>query len=89
MINANFHFYFFIELSVFYTGDGWIAGKEHIWVQDALTLTVEMLLRVGLNTNLEKTKALVCNPGYMWVKWSEAAYKRRDTREGVTLRDRK
>ena len=28
----------------------------------------------GTGENLENTKALVCTPGYIWEKWSEAAY---------------
>ena len=56
---------------ILYTDDGRIAGRDHIWLLDSLTVTVEMLRRVGLDTNLEKTKALVCNPGYIWREWSE------------------
>ena len=56
-----------------------ILGRDHIWVQDALTATVEMFSRVGLYTELEETKALVCTPGYIWGMWTEAAYKRRAT----------
>ena len=35
--------------------DGRILGQYYIWVQDALTVTVVMFLRTGLDTNLEKT----------------------------------
>ena len=31
---------------------------------------------------LEKTKVLVYTTGYIWLKWSKAAYKRRDTGDG-------
>ena len=48
---------------VLYVYYGRIAGRYHIWVQDALTMTVAIFGRVGLETNLEKTKALVCTPG--------------------------
>ena len=74
---------------VFYADEGRIAGRYHIWVQDDLMVTVAMLQRVGLETNLEKAKVMVCTPGYIWGKWSEAAYKHRDTEEGETLRERK
>ena len=74
---------------VFYTDDGRILGRERIWVQYALTVTVEMLRRIGLETNLENTKALVCTPGYIWGKWSKAVYKRRATREVQIFRERK
>ena len=39
---------------VFYTDDRRIVGWDHEWVQDALTVTVAMLGRMGLETNLEK-----------------------------------
>ena len=65
---------------IFYADNRSIGGREHIWVQDDLTVSVEMFRRMGLETNLEKTKALVCTPSYIWGKWSEAAYKRRATR---------
>ena len=54
---------------VFYKYDGQIAVRDYILVQDALTVTVDMFRRVGFETNLEKTKALVCIPGYIWGKW--------------------
>ena len=37
---------------IFYAGNGRIAGKDHKWVQDALTVTVAMFRRMGLDTNL-------------------------------------
>ena len=60
---------------VFYADNGRIAGRDHKWVQDILTVNVEMLLRVGLDTNLDNTKSMVCMPGFIWGKWSEEAYK--------------
>ena len=46
--------------------DGRIAGRDHEWVQNALTVTVAMFRRMGLETNLEKTKLMVCTPGFIW-----------------------
>ena len=48
-----------------------------------------MFRRVGLETNLDKTKTLLCTTGYIRGKWSEKAYKHRTTREGATFRERK
>ena len=50
---------------IFYTNDGRIGGRDHIWVQDYLAVSVVMLQCMGLETNLEKTKDLVCTPGYI------------------------
>ena len=33
---------------IFYAGDGRIAGRDHVWVQDALSVTVEMFHRMDL-----------------------------------------
>ena len=44
---------------VLYADVGRIVGRDHIWVQDAPTMTVAMLRRVGLYTNLKNTKSLV------------------------------
>ena len=74
---------------VFCTDYGRIAGRDHIWLQDALMVKVEMFSRVDLETNLEKKKLLVCTPGYIRGKWSEDVYKRRATGEGETFRERK
>ena len=41
---------------MFYADDERVVGRDHIWLQDALTVMVEMFKRVGLETNLEKTK---------------------------------
>ena len=36
---------------------------------------VAVFYRMGLDTNLENTKSMVCTPGFIWGKWSEKAYK--------------
>ena len=74
---------------IFYAEDGMIGGRYHIWVQDALIVSVAMFRRMGLETNLEKTKALVFTPGYIWGEWSDAAYKGRATGNRETFRERK
>ena len=57
----------------FYAENGRIGGRDHIWVQDALPVSVDMFQQMGLDTKLEKNKALVCTPGYIRGKWSDAA----------------
>ena len=54
-----------------------------------MKVVVVMFRRLGLDTNLEKTKALVCIPRYIWGKWIEAVYKHTATGEGETFRERK
>ena len=64
---------------VFWVEDGRIAGRDHEWVQNALTVTVEMFRRMELETNMEKTKVMVCTPGFIWGEVGGLAYKRRVT----------
>ena len=46
-----------------------------------------MIERVGLHTNLGKTKAMVCTPGLIWGQKEVEEYKRRDMGEGATFRE--
>ena len=54
---------------VLYADDGKISRQDHQWAQDALTLTVEMFRRMGLNANLEKTKTTVYTNGFDLGEW--------------------
>ena len=67
---------------IFYADNGSIVGKNKIWVQEALTVSVSMFLRMGLEKNQEKTKKLVWTLRYIWEDWSETDHKRKDTRDG-------
>ena len=51
---------------IFYADNDSIGGRDHIWVQDALTVSVAIFQRMVLETNLEKTKSLVFTHGYIW-----------------------
>ena len=44
---------------IFYVDDRRICGRDHIWVQDALTVLVAMFQPMELETNLDNNKALV------------------------------
>ena len=65
----------------FYADDGRIAGRDPIWVQAALTTMVRIFKRVVLQTNLDKTKDMICMPGFIWGQQGADAYKRRATGE--------
>ena len=60
-----------------------------IWVQTALTTMVRIFERVLLQTNLGKTKEMICTPGFIWRKQGSEAYKRRATGEGPNFREKK
>ena len=48
---------------VFNADDGRIAGRDHEWVKDAMTVRVAMFRQMGLETNLGKTRRW-CTPPY-------------------------
>ena len=73
---------------VLYANNGRISGWYHKLVQNALTVRVAMFLRMGLDTNLDKTKYVVCTPSFISLKWSYKAYKQRLTGEGEVFRER-
>ena len=66
-----------------------IARHNHIYVQTTLTAMVSMFDRVGIHTNLVKTKAILYTPGFIWGQHGSAVYKKRSTVEGSTFRKRK
>ena len=52
--------------NLLFNAEDWsISGRYHIWEQDALKVSVEMLRRMRLEMNLNKTKSLVCSHGYI------------------------
>ena len=67
---------------IFYVNNGRIAGQDHKWFQDSLSVMVAMFRRMGLEINLEKYKTMVFMPGYILGKWEEHDHKRRAMGEG-------
>ena len=69
----------------FYAYDRKITGRDPFWFQAALTTMVRMFERVELQTNLNKTKAMICMTGFIWRQQVAEMYNRRATGEGPTL----
>ena len=74
---------------VLYAYGGYIKGRKPIWVQKTLPALVLMFEIFRLKANLGKTKAMVCNPRFIWLQQREEECKRRETGKGYTLRKRK
>ena len=72
---------------VFYMYDGSIVGRDHEWVYDTLVVAVTMFCRIILEANLEKTKAMLCTPRFIWEKWGKTACKQLAEGEGETFRE--
>ena len=73
---------------IFYADDGRIMGRKSIWVQKMLTVIEHIFVRVGLQTNLGKTKLIICIPGCILGQKGEAQYKRQVTGGGGTSMER-
>ena len=50
---------------------------------------ISIFQRLGLLTNIVKTKTMVCTPGFVWGQQGAALYKRRATGEGDMFREQK
>ena len=70
---------------MFYANNGCIAGRNPIWVQGTLMTLVQMFERVGIDTNMGKTKFMTCPPGFIWSQQGKEAYKRRVKGKGATF----
>jgi hypothetical protein len=53
------------QLALFYANDGLLAARNHLWLQMVLLRLCELFERLGLRTNVQKTKTMTCTPGYI------------------------
>ena len=65
-----------VFLTLFYDEDAIITHQDQVWLQEALDVLIELSDRVGLHTNIYKTKAMVCVPGKFWTRLSTLVYNR-------------
>ena len=72
-----------------YSNDGRITGRDLDWVKDSLLVMVDIFCMVGLETNLEKTKAMVFILGSIWGQIGKKAYKQRIKGEEATFQESK
>jgi hypothetical protein len=54
--------------AIFYVDNACIVARYPIFLQQAIDGLVSMLERVGLKTNITKTKAMICPPGKIWLQ---------------------
>jgi hypothetical protein len=76
------------QLVLFYADDGLLAARNHLWLQMALSRLCELFERVGLRTNVQKTKTMTCTPGYISGQVAVPAYRRRMEGVGESYRER-
>jgi hypothetical protein len=62
------------EIVVFFVDDGLVRLRDPVWLQGALDVLVKLFESIGLRTNPDKTKVMMCVPGNIWVVHTEEAY---------------
>jgi hypothetical protein len=63
------------QLVLFYADDGLVASRNVEWLQMAVDCLSELFTRVGLRTNIAKTKVMICEAGYISGRLSSPSYK--------------
>lgn len=48
---------------LFYADDGMIGSRDPKWLQESFDVLVELFKCMGLWTNVDKTKGMICTPG--------------------------
>ncbi len=71
-----------VLLAIFYVDNAYIATREPVFLQWAIDGRVSTFERVGLETNIRKTKAMICTPGKIWLQLPADSY--RQMRAGCT-----
>lgn len=75
------------KLVAFYADDGLLSATDSDWLQRALDILIGLFRRVGLSTNVSKSKMMACYPGYYPTKLSDKAYQRTTTGKGLTFKE--
>jgi hypothetical protein len=63
-----------IFLALFYADDGYIASTDPELLQESMDVLIALFERVGLRTNVSKTKVETCIDGKIRTRLSEPAY---------------
>ena len=72
----------------FYTDGGIIAPPRPSWIQVVMDVLTVLFDRVGLQTNLDKTVGMMCQPCYIVGRKSETSYTRHMTGVGISFQDK-
>ncbi len=60
--------------AIFYVDVVYLASRDAVFLQPALTLLVHLFECVGLQTNTLKTQTMVCTPGWIRAQFSLESY---------------
>ena len=73
-------------IALFYVDDGFIASRNPVLLQKCLDILVSVFERVGLYTNVQKSKTMTCLPGKIRHHFSNETYEQRfgsEEQEGI------
>jgi hypothetical protein len=62
------------EIVAFFVDDGLVGSRDPIWLQSAMEVLITLFEGIGLRTNHDKTKVMMCVPGNIGVAHTEAGY---------------
>ena len=65
--------------AIFYVYYAYVAAREPVFLQQALDVLVDTFPRVGLETNIAKTQAIICISGKIRVQLSSVSYRQMRT----------
>jgi hypothetical protein len=60
--------------AIFYVDDAYLASRDPDFLQRALNVIVGLFARVGLETNAQKTQAMICTPRRIRIQLPEDSY---------------
>ncbi len=62
------------EIVAFFVDDRLVRSRDPIWLQSTIDILITLFEGIGLRTNPDKTKVMMCVPGNIRVAHTEAAY---------------
>ncbi len=65
--------------AIFYVDDAYVMARDPVFLQCALDALINTFARVGLETNIAKTRAMTCMPGKIRIQLSLESYCRMRT----------
>ncbi len=71
----------------FFVDDGLVAARCPEWLQSSFSIFINLFKWIGLWTNAEKTKVMMCLPGKIQVAQMEEAYKSQQTGLGTSTKE--
>jgi hypothetical protein len=76
-------------LVAFYIDDGRIASQDPVWLQESFNILIGLFERIGLFTNVSKTKVMICIPGRIRKAYTEEQYAKYKSPTGAAANNKR